>query len=119
MSVHEESKIISKPWGREQILVLGDRYVIKILTISAGQGTSVQYHTYKDESVSLLSGEGVVLIYEDINAEPERIELSHNNWIRLVPGRIHRMESDSGCEILEVSTPELDDVTRLVDPYSR
>ena len=119
MSMHEESKIISKPWGQEQILVLGDRYVIKILTISAGQGTSVQYHTYKDESVSLLSGEGVVLIYEDINAEPERVELSHNNWVRLVPGRIHRMESDPGCQILEVSTPELDDVTRLVDPYSR
>ena len=119
MSVHEESKIISKPWGQEQILVLGDRYVIKVLTIFPGQGTSVQYHTSKDESVSLLNGEGVVLIYDDIDVEPERVALSHNQWVRLVPGRIHRMESEAGCEILEVSTPELDDVTRLIDPYER
>ena len=119
MSSYRESEIITKPWGTEKILLLGDRYVIKILTIYAGHGTSIQFHTNKDESVSLIDGSGALLIFDDIESEPEKIPLNHEQWNRIVPGKIHRMESDTGCQILEVSTPELDDVTRLVDPYER
>ena len=38
---------------------------------------------------------------------------------RVPTGRIHRYEAAERCEILEVSTPELDDVVRLEDVYGR
>ena len=39
---------------------------------------------------------------------------------RHVPtGRIHRYEAIERCELIEVSTPELDDVVRLEDDFGR
>ena len=38
---------------------------------------------------------------------------------RITPGTIHYMEAVTDCDILEVSTPELDDVVRLKDRYGR
>ncbi|HZA49343.1 MAG TPA: cupin, partial [Myxococcaceae bacterium] len=35
------------------------------------------------------------------------------------PGMKHRMMALEDCDILEVSTPELDDVVRLEDAYGR
>ena len=35
------------------------------------------------------------------------------------PGRIHRFEAREAVEVVEVSTPELDDVERLEDDYGR
>jgi len=38
---------------------------------------------------------------------------------RITPRTVHQMEAITNCEILEVSTPELDDVVRLTDRYGR
>jgi len=38
---------------------------------------------------------------------------------RITPGTVHYMEAVSDCDILEASTPELDDVVRLQDRYGR
>ena len=38
---------------------------------------------------------------------------------RLPPGTIHRMRALEDSLLLEVSTPELDDVVRLEDEYGR
>ena len=48
---------VPKPWGHETIWAHTDRYVGKILHITAGQALSVQYHERKDETVFLLTGE--------------------------------------------------------------
>jgi quercetin dioxygenase-like cupin family protein len=37
----------------------------------------------------------------------------------ITPGVLHRMTGLEDCDILEVSTPELDDVVRLEDRYGR
>jgi quercetin dioxygenase-like cupin family protein len=39
--------------------------------------------------------------------------------IEVPPGTVHRMEAIEDSVILEVSTPELDDVIRLEDRYGR
>ena len=39
--------------------------------------------------------------------------------IHIPPGTVHRMTGIEDCEIVEVSTPELDDVVRLEDRYGR
>ena len=38
---------------------------------------------------------------------------------RITPHTIHYMEAVTDCDVLEASTPELDDVVRLTDRYGR
>jgi mannose-6-phosphate isomerase len=98
MSGPVEVRTVPKPWGHETIWALTDRYCGKILHIKAGEALSVQYHNVKDETVHLLSG--------------------HLRY-RITPGTVHQMEAVTDCDVLEVSTPDLDDVVRLSDKYGR
>jgi len=112
-----EVKTVPKPWGHETIWAQTDRYVGKILHIKAGHALSVQYHNKKDETVHLLSGE---LIYRvKLGDELEDMHLTRGQSFRITPGTVHQMEAVTDCDILETSTPELDDVVRLQDRYGR
>jgi mannose-6-phosphate isomerase len=109
--------IVPKPWGHETIWAHTDRYVGKILHIKAGHALSVQYHNRKDETVHLLSGE---LIYRvKLGEELEDMHLKAGESFRICPGTIHQMEAVTDCDVLEASTPDLDDVVRLADRYGR
>jgi mannose-6-phosphate isomerase-like protein (cupin superfamily) len=112
-----EVKKVPKPWGFETIWAHTDRYVGKILHINAGHALSVQYHNRKDETVHLLNGE---LIYRvKLGDELQDMRLTKGQSFRITPGTVHQMEAVTDCDILEVSTPELDDVVRLQDRYGR
>jgi mannose-6-phosphate isomerase len=109
---------VPKPWGWEKIWAHTDRYVGKILHINAGHALSVQYHTRKDETVYLLSG---TLKYwmQDASGEMRDVQLGIGEAFRITPGTVHYMEAVTDCDILETSTPDLDDVVRLKDRYGR
>ena len=108
---------VPKPWGHETIWAHTDRYVGKILHINAGHSLSVQYHNRKDETVHLLNGE---LIYRvKLGQELEDMRLTRGQSFRITPGTVHQMEAITDCDILEASTPELEDVVRLQDRYGR
>jgi quercetin dioxygenase-like cupin family protein len=51
--------------------------------------------------------------------ELEDMRLTQGQSFRITPGTVHQMEAITDCDILEVSTPELDDVVRLQDRYGR
>jgi len=108
---------VEKPWGYEIIWAHTDRYVGKILHINAGHALSVQYHEVKDETVYLLSGELVYRVWE--NGRPTDVGLRVGQAFRIVPHTIHQMEAVTDCDVLEASTPHLDDVVRLQDRYGR
>jgi mannose-6-phosphate isomerase len=110
---------VPKPWGHETIWAHTDTYVGKILHINAGQALSVQYHEVKDETIYLLSGELIYRIWGSKNEEPRDVGLRLGEAYRITPGTIHQMEAVTDCDILEVSTPHLDDVIRLKDRYGR
>jgi mannose-6-phosphate isomerase len=112
-----ETRTVPKPWGHETIWAHTDRYVGKILHIKAGQSLSVQYHERKDETVHLLSGELVYRVQMEDSLED--MHLVQGQSFRITPGTIHQMEAITDCDVLEVSTPELDDVVRLSDRYGR
>lgn len=108
---------VPKPWGHETIWAHTDRYVGKVLHINAGQALSIQYHNRKDETVHLLSGE---LIYRvKLGEELEDMRLTRGQSFRITPGTVHQMEAVTDCDVLEASTPELDDVVRIQDRYGR
>ncbi len=109
---------VPKPWGHETIWARSDRYVGKILHINAGEELSVQYHDRKDETVHLLSGEIVYRVGSDTDLL-EDVQLKLGESFRITPGTVHQMVALTDCDVLEVSTPELDDVVRLSDRYGR
>ena len=109
---------VEKPWGYELIWAHTDRYVGKILHINAGEALSLQYHERKDETIHVLSGEIVFWVGEE-EAELHEVKLQQGMSFRVRSGTRHRMEAVTDCDLLEASTPELDDVVRLEDRYGR
>jgi mannose-6-phosphate isomerase len=114
----DASQRVAKPWGHELIWAHTDRYVGKILVIETGRRLSLQRHLVKDESIYVLSGR-LLLTLEDDRGELQTEELGPSDHRRVPTGRIHRYEAAERCEVLEVSTPELDDVVRLEDDFGR
>lgn len=108
---------VEKPWGHEIIWARTDRYVGKVLHIKAGHKLSLQYHQKKDETIHLWSGR-MLFVYDEGQGLQER-ELALGESVHITPGMKHRMVALTDCDILEASTPELDDVVRLDDEYGR
>lgn len=110
---------IPKPWGYEVIWAQTPKYVGKILHLNQGAKLSVQYHHRKDETFYVTQGK-VALRYGVHVERLNRIELVQGEGYHVWPGVIHCLEAvDGEAELLEVSTPELQDVVRLSDKYGR
>ena len=107
---------VNKPWGHEIRWAVNDKYLGKILHIKAGQRLSLQYHEVKDESIYVLQG---TLIVRDGDKIIKVLE--EGETMRIPPNTIHRFcaPTEFDVKIIEVSTPEIDDVVRLDDDYGR
>jgi quercetin dioxygenase-like cupin family protein len=114
----ELPKRIDKPWGHELWWALTDDYAGKILHIEKGHRLSLQFHERKDESAYLMSGR-LLLIKGSSEDDLTTAELEPGAAWRNVPGEVHTIEALEDSDVLEVSTPELDDVVRLSDSYGR
>jgi mannose-6-phosphate isomerase len=109
---------VQKPWGEELIWAHAERYVGKVLVIEAGRRLSLQRHEIKDESIYVVAGR-LRLWLENDAGEVLAEELGPGESRRVRTGRVHRFEAIERCELIEVSTPELDDVVRLEDDFGR
>ena len=117
MSEFEPTRV-DKPWGYELIWARTDRYVGKILHVRKGEALSLQYHRVKDETIRVLTGR--LRLETATNGAPTDSQvLAPGDCAHIPPGLRHRMEALEECEVVEVSTPELDDVVRLEDRYGR
>jgi mannose-6-phosphate isomerase-like protein (cupin superfamily) len=109
---------VDKPWGYELIFAQTDRYVGKVLHIEPHQALSLQYHERKDETFYVHAGEIELTIEE--NGGVTRRALRTGESYHVLPPTRHRMTAGpQGCDLFEVSTPELEDVVRLEDRYGR
>jgi mannose-6-phosphate isomerase-like protein (cupin superfamily) len=109
---------IVKPWGGEELLAHTDKYALKRIHVKQGSRPSLQYHERKSESLYLLSG--LLQIEIGDNADELITEMIKPGDIVDVPTRkIHRVSAIEDSIIIEVSTPELDDVVRMKDDYDR
>ena len=108
---------VEKPWGYELHWAKTERYVGKVLHVKAGQALSLQYHNRKDETIYLYAGK--MLFEIERNGELTKREMQPGDSVHVTPKTVHRMTAIEDCDVLEVSTPELDDVVRLEDRYGR
>ena len=108
---------VEKPWGYELVWARTDRYVGKILHVKAGHVLSLQYHNRKDETMHVLTGELTLRIQngDALLSRPFR----QGETVHIPPKLIHQIEAVVDSDVLEASTPELDDLVRLQDRYGR
>ena len=106
---------IEKPWGYEIVWAKTDKYVGKLLFIKGGHRLSKQYHEKKEETIFVLKGP----LYT-YNEDDTVTKLLSGDTFHVAPGQVHRFGAcETNVELIEVSTPELDDVVHLEDDYSR
>ena len=126
-------KIVKKPWGREEWIELNDKYCFKKLYINAGTKTSLQFHELKKETNYLMEGEAI--FYSSPEGEHAYVAGIGLEWPKpltinaqamtigegftVEPFTIHRIEAVTDIVIMEVSTPEVDDVIRIQDDSDR
>jgi mannose-6-phosphate isomerase len=114
-----EPKRIDKPWGYELLWAVTDAYAGKLLVIRAGESLSLQFHKVKDEAWYVLEGRAEL----EVGAPGERIlnreVVAAGAAFHFPAGTVHRVTAVEDTTILEVSTPQLDDVVRLEDRYGR
>ncbi len=109
---------VEKPWGHELLWASTDRYVGKILHIRGGHLLSLQYHERKHESIYVLAGKMVFRYRDDAGALAERV-MGAGEAQQVPTGLVHQFEALEDTDVLEASTPHLDDVVRLKDRYGR
>ena len=114
----EQPRRVEKPWGYELIWAETDQYVGKILHVNAGEALSLQYHETKDETIYLLSG---TMLFQAGPSADELVDyhMREGQRFHVAPGTVHRMIAQTDVDILEASTPHLEDVVRLEDRYGR
>jgi mannose-6-phosphate isomerase-like protein (cupin superfamily) len=114
-------RVVPKPWGREEVFAENERYAGKLLYLSPGHRLSLQYHERKDETLYVLEGEVLLLVDDGAGGELIEKRLKPGDSYRIRPLTRHRMSAPEGtpCVLVEVSSPELDDVVRLEDDYRR
>ena len=114
-----EPQKVDKPWGHELLWSKTERYAGKILFVKAGESLSLQFHNVKDEAWYVLSGRAEL----ELGAPGERMlnteVVGSGSAFHFPPGTVHRLTAVEDTTILEVSTPQLDDVVRLEDRYGR
>lgn len=109
---------IAKPWGYEIWYAWTDEYVGKIIHVNAGHKLSLQFHHFKDETSYLLKGKMHLVKGPTVDSLTTTVIEPGYTW-RNLPLEIHTIEALEDSDVLEVSTPHLEDVVRLVDNYGR
>ena len=110
---------VEKPWGHELIWAVTDRYAGKILHVKAGHVLSCQYHNRKDETMHVLSGELILRTAESESAPLQERPFLAGQTVHIPALLMHQIEAVTDSDVLEASTPELDDLVRITDRYGR
>jgi len=114
-----EARRVDKPWGWELVWAETKQYLGKVLFVKAGESLSLQFHRVKDESWYLYAGRAKLELGDAGEGALKEEVVSAPAFFRFQPGTVHRVSAIEDTTIIEVSTPELDDVVRLEDVYGR
>ncbi len=114
-----EPRRVDKPWGHELIWALTDSYCGKLLFVRAGESLSLQFHREKDEAWLVQAGRARLELGEAGDSMLNEEIVGPGAAFHYPPGTVHRVTALDDTTIVEVSTPQVDDVVRLEDAYGR
>ncbi|NQW09746.1 MAG: cupin [Alphaproteobacteria bacterium] len=107
-----------KPWGFENLLEVNKHYALKEIFLRSGTRSSLQMHRRKHETIFVISGRLELEIGKSVEALENCLFASGAGYV-VPPGYVHRVTALEDVRLVEVSTPELDDIVRLRDDYGR
>ena len=109
---------VEKPWGFENIWAENKKYVGKFMYIKPNHRMSLQYHEVKEETIYVQSGKLRVWHSE---MDFDYTDFEPGSVYHVEPKKVHRFGAigDDPVHLIEISTPEIDDVVRLADDYNR
>lgn len=114
------AEIVHKHWGDERWLVPeGCAFGFKVITVRSGMRTSLHYHRVKEEANLVLCGEGALYLADDAGGALKQGLLVPGHIAHIRARTVHRVEATTDLVLVEVSTPELDDIVRLEDDLRR
>jgi len=114
-----QKKFVNKPWGYEEVWATCSRYAGKIIVIKPGCSLSRQYHKHKEETIYVLEGH-MRLEVGDKNSGIQVTHLDPGCVAHITPLTVHRFcAEDDEVKLIEVSSPEINDVVRVEDSYGR
>lgn len=110
--------VVHRPWGTYVSVCVGESYQVKRITVNPGEKLSLQFHNYRSEHWTIVSGRAHIVLgkIETVMAPDESI------YIPL--GTVHRIENrgKETVELIEVQYGGYlgeDDIVRLEDVYNR
>ena len=124
----QDLKKVFKPWGHE-LWINGEsgNYCLKEVFLKAGRKTSLQYHRKKQETNVLFEGTANYWFKKNSRTDNDEVhaqdlgavEIQPISSVDVVPHTLHRLEAVSDIKVYEASTPDLDDVVRVMDDNNR
>ena len=109
---------VDKPWGWELVWAETSSYAAKLLFVRAGESLSLQLHEVKEESWLVQEGRARLELGDGAGDLLAR-EIGSGDAFHFPPGTVHRVTALEDTLVIEVSTPQLEDVVRLEDRYGR
>lgn len=113
---HARTRKAIKPWGEEAVIELNE-VLLKVITVNAGHRTSLQLHREKHEVIAVIDGAGYVMTQEHDGEQLNERFTYAGSIIMVPPNTVHRTVGP--VTLLEITTPQDDDVVRLTDDYGR
>ena len=108
----------NRPWGRWQVVDVGDGFAVKRITVNPGAVLSLQLHHHREEHWVIVRGRARVTRGTEIQ------ELGRNQAVFIPLETAHRIEN-TGTEPLEFIEVQVgdkldeSDIVRLEDRYGR
>jgi mannose-1-phosphate guanylyltransferase len=117
-SEHKLHREVFRPWGKYDLVDVGNTFQVKKITVNVEQKLSLQKHAYRSEHWVVVSGQARVTLNDDI------FMLSKNESIYIPVGAIHALENTGKepLELIEVQSGDYlgeDDIIRFEDRYGR
>lgn len=108
--------IDTRPWGNFVQFTQNEPTTVKVITITQGEGLSLQTHEHRNEFWHILSGTGTATVGKQTH------EAKTGDSFFIPAHSEHRMEAgEGGVSFLEIAFGEFDenDIIRLEDRYGR
>jgi len=107
-----------RPWGEYWVLEDTETYKVKRILVYPGQRLSLQYHHYRAEVWTVVSGVGSITINEEIK------DFKVGEVAQIPLGALHRMENKTSEPVIFIEVQYgtyfgEDDIVRVEDDYNR
>lgn len=107
-----------RPWGKWEVIHSGEGYIVKRIEVNSGEKLSLQYHEFRSEVWTIVSGQAVAIVGE------KELTLGKGETVHLPIGVKHNIENISKDNLIfiEIQMGNIlkeQDIVRLNDKYGR